>query len=440
MSETPYKRALVQALGCKVNQAEAEAMARALEARGYVVDPFGGQSPDLIVVNTCCVTSRAEGKSRRMAHSLSEKFPGAPLVIAGCLAEVNPGGFDRITGEKYLLGSASKGRFDVLADKLCGKCVARPTGPDSLPETACGGEQVGRRRSREFLKVQDGCSQRCSYCIVPRARGPSRSLSPSIALDRAREIASAGAAEIVVSGIHLGAYGRDLTPRATLADLLESLLAACPRTRFRLSSIEPPEISSQLVSMVAGSANLCRHFHIPLQSGDDEVLARMRRPYNAEMISALVDSIRSAIPSVCIGMDVMVGFPGESSESFGRTLDLIQRLAPAYLHVFPFSPRPATPAASFEPRVSANAIRERVRRLRSLSAKLRTAFCERFVGKTMDVVAETKVNTGDGALVTRSDNYLLIKVIPPKGRAERRRFPVLVDQMRNGELWGSAVD
>ncbi|MEJ2717076.1 MAG: MiaB/RimO family radical SAM methylthiotransferase [Deltaproteobacteria bacterium] len=336
---------MVQVLGCKVNQAEAEAMAKILEDKGYCVDS-DAQDPTLIVLNTCCVTSRAEAKSRRMAHRLANKFPNAFLVITGCLAEINPSSLDTPAGDRILLGTFEKDHFADYIDKPV-------SGSDTIVRRGASrstlfGDLAGARtgtRARVFLKVQDGCSQGCSYCIVPRARGPSRSLPLDRAVDCAKAMEAAGFAEIVVTGVHLGAYGRDLSPHLGLEDLLERLLEACPVTRYRLSSIEPQEISPRLIALMASHPRMCRHLHIPLQSGDDEILGRMGRPYDTGMILDLVKRVGRQSPETCIGMDVMVGFPGEDEQSFRKTMALIEEIEPAYLHVFPFSPRPGTSAA-----------------------------------------------------------------------------------------------
>ncbi len=333
------KKAVVEVLGCKVNQAEAAAMIGILQSQGYVVDP-AAQEPDLVLVNTCCVTSKAEAKSRRMANRLVEKYPSALVVVTGCLAEVNPSSIQEDMDRVVVLGTFEKDRFaefleksdvTVHRDQVTGRnhdgsgrvLRAGSSACTTFVDQGCAGIPG---RGRTFLKVQDGCSQRCSYCIVPSSRGPSRSLVADAVCAHARTLAGQGFSEIVLTGIHLGWYGRDLTPAIGLQDLLERLLEECPTVRFRMSSVEPQEITPRLIELAATHPRVCRHFHIPLQSGDDEILSRMGRPYRTGFIRRLWEKILNAIPDVCVGLDIMVGFPGESEQSFLNTLSLVQEL------------------------------------------------------------------------------------------------------------------
>jgi threonylcarbamoyladenosine tRNA methylthiotransferase MtaB len=434
------KSAMVQVLGCKVNQAEAAAMAKILEDKGYCVDS-DAQDPTLIVINTCCVTSKAEAKSRRMANRLANKFPKASLVITGCLAEINPSSLDGLSGDRILLGTFEKDHFaDFIGKPLSGsdRIVRRGAARSTVFGDLGGARTTGR--SRVFLKVQDGCSQGCTYCIVPKARGPSRSLPLDGAVERARTMEASGFAEIVVTGVHLGVYGRDLTPLLGLEDLLGRLLEACPVTRFRLSSVEPQEISPRLIALMASHPRMCRHLHIPLQSGDDEILGRMGRPYDTGMILDLVERVAGHSPETCIGMDVMVGFPGEDEQSFRRTLALIEEIEPAYLHVFPFSPRPGTSAASLGPQIPEQIARQRVEELRSLSRSLRTAFCRRFLGKTLWVVLENRSDQSHETATVRSDNYLAIRVARADLPPGKKTFAVRLEKMLGSDAWGMVCD
>ncbi|MDQ7783544.1 MAG: tRNA (N(6)-L-threonylcarbamoyladenosine(37)-C(2))-methylthiotransferase MtaB [Desulfomonilaceae bacterium] len=409
-SKKPAGKAIVRVLGCKVNQAEAAAMAKILENRGYRVDPET-QDPDLVLINTCCVTAKAEGKSRRTVGSLAQRFPHARIVVTGCLAEINPTSLQGLGADTVVLGTYEKDRFEEFAD--------RGSLPDGAPE--CGLNPRTRdfvdlgapgipQRARAFLKVQDGCNQHCTYCIVPKARGRSRSMHPERVLSHAGKLSLAGHAEIVLTGIHLGSYGRDLDRPLRLEDLVEELLSRCPAARFRMSSIEPQEITTRLIDLTARHERLCSHFHIPLQSGDDAILKRMRRPYDAAAVTALTRTIIDKVPEACIGLDVMVGFPGEDERSFRRTVDLIVSTGAAYLHVFPFSPRPGTPAADFKPLVPAATSQERVAELRRISKELRRRFYSRFIGRVMSVVLESDSLSPAGTLTARTDNYIPVRL------------------------------
>ncbi len=433
------KKALVRVLGCKVNQAEAEAMARVLESRGYQIDP-SAEDPDLVVVNTCCVTSKAEGKSRRMVNRLADKFPRARMIVTGCLAEINASSLEKVAPGAVLLGTFEKDHLDRFIGEAPTNARSEEPGRTSTCTTFAElGPPGPGNRSRVFLKVQDGCSQSCAYCIVPAARGPSRSLPVDTVLHQARDLDARGFAEIVLTGIHLGAYSRDLDPRMGLEDLLERLVEECPSTRFRLSSIEPQEITPRLIDLAASHPGVCRHFHIPLQSGDDTVLRRMGRPYDTRFIRDLLGRILTSSPETCIGLDVMVGFPGEDEESFRKTRTLIEHTGAAYLHVFPFSPRPGTPAASFRPRVPETVARRRVEELRELSRTLRRRFYERFVGKTLSAVPESGPDPETGLFIARTDNYIPVQVPAISGVTCKHAFPVTLERIVDEKALGTML-
>ncbi len=427
------KSAVVHVLGCKVNQAEGAAMGHLLESRGYTIDAES-ENPDLVLVNTCCVTMRAEGKSRRAVAGLAERFPNARLVVTGCLAEVNPTALQSLPGRPTLLGTRGKDRFEEFLD---GPEEDRqppcPTASTCTTFTDLGAPGIPGR-ARAFLKVQDGCSQRCSYCIVPTARGPSRSLPVDRAVFHAQTMALADHAEIVLTGIHLGRYGRDLSPRESLTGLLDQLLEHCPESRFRLSSIEPQEVTDRLIESAATSGRVCRHFHIPLQSGDDAILRSMGRPYDAALVRDLLGRIFRTVPEACVGFDVMVGFPGEDEASFQRTLELVSESGAAYLHVFPFSPRPGTPAASFEPKVAEPAARERVKILRKLSGELKERFYRRFLGRTLRVAAESEPDPETGTVTARTDNYIPVSVREVPVTSLRGIFPATLFGITDGRV------
>jgi threonylcarbamoyladenosine tRNA methylthiotransferase MtaB len=433
-SSRKNKTAIVRVLGCKVNQAEAAAMTALLEQKGYCIDS-AGKEPDLVLVNTCCVTARAEGKSRRMVNRLAEEFPAALLVVTGCLAEVNASGAHgpRTT----VLGTYEKDNLSEYLDSIADMepAIVKKGSAHCLTFGDLGSPAI-RGRSRTFLKIQDGCSQYCSYCIVPTARGPSRSMQPVLAQERAVALDKAGYAEIVLTGIHLGLYGRDLTPRISLERLLEDLLSECKNARFRMSSLEPQEITPRLLELVSEHPRICKHLHIPMQSGDDYILQRMGRPYRTALLLDLFRSIAAGVPDACIGLDVMVGFPGEDEGSFARTRSLIEQSGAAYLHVFPFSPRPGTPAAKFRPRVPGPEALRRVEELRSLSNDLKCAFYERFNGTVRPAVAESLPDAETGSFIMRTDNYIPVQV---SGSAVQGIVRVKIEEISGTEVRGSIL-
>jgi len=428
------KTAVIHCLGCKVNQAEAAAMTQILEDTGFHVDP-NADDPAVVIVHTCCVTSRAESKSIRAVGRVADRFPAARLIVTGCLAEVAPASLRRCACDAVILGAREKAGLAAHLGKKCTSGnIANTDGESTFVDLGAAGIPG---RARAFLKVQDGCSQRCSYCIVPIARGPSRSLPPQRAIAQAVKLFNQGYAEIVLTGVHLGAYGRDLQPVCTLETLIEDILEQCPEVRVRLSSMEPQEITPQLIDLARRHHRFCRHFHIPLQSGDNRTLGRMGRPYDSALIDRLSHEILSEVPEACIGLDVMVGFPGEDEASFHKTLDLVLRCGAAYLHVFPFSPRPGTPAAHFNPRVPDQAIRDRVQELRQLSSELRLQFYSRFLGSTLDAVVESNPATPGGPMLVRTDNYILVRLVAGDHMPGEKVFPVILDEVLGNDVVGS---
>jgi threonylcarbamoyladenosine tRNA methylthiotransferase MtaB len=405
--EQPSKKALVKFLGCKVNQAEAASISLMLADAGYQV-LRDCRDPQIIVINTCAVTSSAEGKSRRLISRLAKECPLARIVVTGCMVEATNPLDGKVSADTVFLGTFEKDNFIQFLGGLMeipSRSLIR-RGSMSCSTFGDLGPAVIEWRNRAFLKIQDGCSQGCSYCVVPLTRGPSRSLPLDGLFSSAVQMTRMGCAEIVLTGIHLGRYGRDLMPRVTLEQAIEKLTEKRYGVRFRLSSIEPQELTPKLIELAAGSSSICRHFHIPVQSGDDKVLKRMGRPYNSELVHDLISRILETIPDACIGMDIMVGFPGEDQYAFENTLKLVQKLPPAYLHVFPFSPRPGTPAATFVPRVPPEESDKRVKILRQLSVKFRKSYFERFIGRTFEAVAETDPDMSNGTVMCRTDNYV----------------------------------
>jgi threonylcarbamoyladenosine tRNA methylthiotransferase MtaB len=292
--------------------------------------------------------------------------------------------------------------------------------------------------TRAFLKIQDGCDASCSYCIVPHVRGGSRSIPPEEVLERISSLGGADFREVVLTGIHLGAYGRDLQPAADLTSLVRRIAEGSPVERFRLSSIEPREVTDELLALIGNSSGrICRHLHIPLQSGDDAILAAMNRDYDGDFFRGLIEKIHRAVPGIAVGIDVMAGFPGETEAAFESTVCLVEKLPAAYLHVFPFSRRPGTPAASMPDQVSEEEKKRRTQRLRALGAAKRRAFAERFLGKTLEVLVEERQDRETRHLVGFSDNYIPVAV---RGDVSANRIVrVRPEAFRNGRLIAEAL-
>lgn len=408
-------RISVLTLGCKVNQFESGALEEALEARGHRLVPFG-EPADAVVVNTCTVTHRSDRDARALIRRAQRANPGARIVATGCLAQVAPETL-RALGVAAVVGTAEKGTIpDLLEAGAGGVFVGDVAGASALEPVAL---RRLRGRTRPFFKVQDGCDAFCAYCIVPHARGPSRSLPPGDVRAGLSQLAGAGHREVVLTGVHLGLWGRDLTPPRPFGELLDEA-EACGVPRVRLSSLEPREVTAEVVARLAGSAVLCPHLHVPLQSGSDRILRAMGRPYTAAEFRATVERAAEAVEDLCVGLDVIVGFPGEDEAAFRETLDLLGSVPFAYLHVFPFSARRGTRAWDLPDRVPEPAVKERAAALRALSRERREGFAQRFVGRTLPVLAE-----GDpegGVLRGTTRNYLSVRLPwqgpPPAGEVD----------------------
>jgi threonylcarbamoyladenosine tRNA methylthiotransferase MtaB len=374
-------------LGCKVNQYDSASIQAALEREDFQTGT-GSSVPDVIVVNTCTVTSSTDRQNRQLIRKLRRTYPKALLVVTGCQAEVFPGTLEHMNEVDLVAGNSQKTHLpQLILDALAGR---RPRPGDPAPVDPGWEHGVDHLpgHTRAFLKVQDGCEAFCTYCIVPRARGPSRSRPLSDILIEIERMAENEIQEVVLTGIHLGLYGRDLAPAISLVDLVEAILKHAPIPRIRLSSIEPLEIDDALIVIMRDSGRVCPHLHVPLQSGDDEVLARMNRPYRSLQYRESVTRASEMIPDLCLGGDIIVGFPGETEAHFERTLIFIADLPLAYLHVFPFSPRPGTPAYHFPDRIHASEVKLRSRQLRTLSMRFRLQYMTGFVGRDLPVLVE----------------------------------------------------
>jgi threonylcarbamoyladenosine tRNA methylthiotransferase MtaB len=403
----------ITTLGCKVNQSESDAIAKQLESCGWL--PAGeAEASDIFVINTCAVTQRASMQSRQAVRQAVRAHANSRIIVTGCYAQTEPQTIRKIEGVHYIIGNADKHRISEFAaaghKAADGQMVTiRNDIRQALPlKPALGG--VPGSRTRPFLKIQDGCNAFCSYCIVPYARGPSRSLAIGDVLEALNALQSAGYRETVLTGVHLGHYGRDLDPETRLGKLLQRIECSTSFARLRLSSIEPLELTDDLIARVADSSRFCNHFHIPLQSGDDLILEKMGRPYRAVDFRNVVTKIHSRIQDAAIGVDVLIGFPGETDQAFTRTFELIRDLPIAYLHVFPFSARPGTPAARYPDRVAPDKIKKRCAQLRELGKIKRLDFYKASIGKRLEVLVESTRHAPSGLLKGLSSNYIPVLI------------------------------
>ncbi len=417
------RTAAIKTLGCKLNQFESEQMREQLEALGYHIVPFDSPA-DVYILNSCLVTSRTARDCRRLCRVAKRTNPQALLVATGCYAEVEPEALKKIAAVDLVLDNASRGRLAQFVPPA--QASAPAFFPPSYAET---GPMIRRMagHTRAFVKIQEGCDARCAYCVIPYARGPSRSVPSDKVFEQVQLLLEAGHPEIVLIGTHLGQYGADLPEDINLAELVRQLCELPELGRLRLSSIEPREVSNELVELVAGGGQslapvphrpgqgkLCRHWHIPMQSGCDEILARMKRPYDTAFYRALVEKIKSAEPDTAVGADVIVGFPGESDEHFERTRAFIQSLPLTYLHVFTYSPRPHTPAAQMADQVQGQVKKERNHILHEISERKRAEFARSMVGKQLEVVVEQFSSAAGRKLSGLSDNYLRAQLHGPE--------------------------
>ena len=406
-------RFTITTLGCKVNQYESEAIAQCLKESGWIA-VHRGENAELCIVNTCTVTGKASMQSRQAIRRAIRSNPKACIIVTGCYAQTEPDEIKKIEGVHYIIGHADKhsipkmiisSRGNILPEctfpLLSRRDIQRERNFKEIPVTLSGS------RTRPFLKIQDGCSEFCTYCIVPYARGRSRSMPLENVLDKIKKLKKAGYHEVVLTGIHLGCYGLDLKPKqSSLPELLTRIHESRALDRVRLSSIEPCELTEEIIKLVAKSGGFCHHFHIPLQSGDDLILKRMRRPYTGSFFKDLVLKIHELIPDAAIGVDILIGFPGETEEAFENTYSIIRQLPVTYLHIFPFSARSGTPAGGYPDKIPAKIIKARCRKMYELGNVKKREFYKKNIGKEVEVLVENKRDRLTGCLKGMTSNYL----------------------------------
>ncbi|MCF8045054.1 MAG: tRNA (N(6)-L-threonylcarbamoyladenosine(37)-C(2))-methylthiotransferase MtaB [Desulfarculaceae bacterium] len=402
----------IHTLGCKVNRYESDGIAAELEKKGARRTDRPDRA-DVCVINTCTVTSKAGMQSRQEIRRIRKSNPDARLIVTGCYAQTESetvkaiSGVDRVVGHEQKFGIADMitgGKFHDAKPGDVNSPVCNDTAYRNF-QTPVKGEMT-----RAYLKIQDGCNAFCSYCIIPYARGRSRSMPERDILEHLKILSDSGYNEVILTGIHIGNWGSDLPSAPTFTDLLETIVRKKPVNRIRISSIEPMEVTDGLIDLIREGHTICDHLHIPLQSGDDMILGRMNRPYGTALFKDLIAKVHHAVPGASIGTDIIAGFPGETDESFERTLSLVQSLPLDYMHVFPFSPRKGTRAYNFTDRVADKTVTDRCARLREISAAKRRAFESGFFGSILNGVVLEKRNPDTGLLKVVTSNYLNISV------------------------------
>ena len=389
-----FMRVAITTLGCKINQYDSAAIQSRLESERHAVVPFD-EAADFYIINSCTVTDRADWEARQLVRRAKRLSPQARVLVTGCYAQVNPQEVARVPGVDFVVGL---NRIDALMRFVNAPAAAQGIICVGDAKTATGIPLLTTRRlpghTRAFLKVQEGCNYSCAYCIIPAARGRSRSVPPDEILRQIAVLRAEGVAEVVLTGIHLGGYGRELKPKTDLTTLLEKIADAGVIGRVRLSSLDPREVSHRLLRVVTQANVFCDHLHVCLQSGADEILKAMRRNYDTAYYRDLLERARASLPHAALGSDIIVGFPGETEGSFARSVEFLDSLPLTYFHVFPYSIRRGTLAADLPGHVSPVVKKQRARIVRELGAKKRRDFYHRFIGKRLSVLLERESDTG----------------------------------------------
>jgi threonylcarbamoyladenosine tRNA methylthiotransferase MtaB len=449
-------RFFVQSFGCRATQADGAALERQLATKG-LAQSHSAREADVVILNTCTVTAAADQDARASIRRIHRENPTAKIMVTGCYAQRAPQEIAALPGVTWVVGNSHKHRVAEIAagngfeSELQAQVHEQYSGENGPDDQGFGEHRTGgppqpnfvsleavtlsapaftlvgdifahteliaapvftgdsiAEKTRPNLKVQDGCNNRCSFCIIPSVRGHSRSMQLDRVIAEANALVAAGYREIVLSGINLGRWGRDFQPRQNFEYLVRALLEYTDIEKVRISSVEPMDWSDDLITLVAGSPRVAKHAHVPLQSGSDRILRKMHRKYRPWHYTEKIRKIREAMPDAAIGADVMVGFPGETDELFEESRSFIEQLPFTYLHVFTYSSRPRTPSAAMPDHVPVHVARERNRVLREMAAEKNRAFRESFIGRTLEVI--TLQAGGDGWTEALSDNFLKVRV------------------------------
>jgi threonylcarbamoyladenosine tRNA methylthiotransferase MtaB len=433
-------RIAITTLGCKINQYDSAVIRARLEDDRHAFVPFGAEA-DCYILNTCTVTDRADWEARQLIRRAKRSSPHARVIVTGCYAQVNPQALAEAPGVDFVVGL---NRLEALVELVSDNDGVPPGDRVRVGDVrkVRGVPVQGVSRlpghTRAFLKVQEGCNYSCTFCIIPTARGLSRSVAPDEVLAQLRALAAAGFVEVVITGIHLGSYGHDLTPRTDLTALLGRMLESGLVPRLRLSSLDPREVPERLIRLLARSAGVCSHLHVCAQAGDDRILKLMRRNYDTAFYRNMILGLRDALPEGALGTDIIVGFPGETEAEFERALEFFDSLPLTYFHVFPYSVRSGTVAAALPDHLSPEIKKERSRRMRQLGAAKRREFYRRFIGSRVSVLVEEAIDRESGAHKGHSRNYLPVLVRAGQDQVNRE-VDVSIEKLAGEWLRGSSV-
>ena len=422
-------------LGCKVNQYETETMEGLFRQAGYRVVPFT-EPADVYIVNTCSVTMLGEKKSRQLVRRAQRQNEAALIAVTGCYAQLAPDVVGTLPGVRLIVGTQDRGRIvELVEEAAAGSEVLRDVGDIMAADTF---EDIplfaAPERTRAFLKIQEGCQNFCTFCIIPYTRGPLRSRALVSVRREAEKLVAAGFREIVLTGIHLGAYGRDLTGTVTLADAARTVLEIDGLQRLRLGSLESVELTPALFTLLRDDRRFARHLHLPLQAGSDAVLQEMHRFYDTAGYERLLTRIREEVPGIAISTDIIVGFPGETEAMFQESLAFVRRQEFARVHVFPYSRRPATPAAARSDQVPHPVRRERVKMMQALADEMAADYHGKFIGTIVPVLFETQ---HEGVADGLTDTYIRVYTKGPVKVGEITAMRLL--RLYQDGLWGEPI-
>ncbi len=429
-------KAAFMTLGCKVNQFETETMEGLFRARGYDVVSFE-ETADVYVINTCSVTHLSDRKSRQLIRRAARMNPSACIAVTGCYAQVAPEEIRAIEGVRVVIGTKERARIvDYVEASLRGGTGVAGTITDIMQARVFEDIPLhsAPHRTRAFLKIEDGCQNFCTFCIIPYARGPVKSRALSALAREMNHLVEAGFHEVVLTGIHLGAYGIDLAERPTLADACRTALAEEKLRRLRLGSLESVELSADLLELMRTEPRFAAHLHLPLQAGSDNVLRAMNRHYDTTAFAQLIAEVRTAVPGVAISTDIIVGFPGETEEDFAAGMDFVRRMGFARMHVFPYSARRGTPAARRTDQVPPAVRKERAARMQLLAEELAEAYHRTALGSITEVLFET---TEDGVTDGLTETYIRVYTDARVARGEL--VPMRLTHLYRDGVWGEII-
>ncbi len=418
-------------IGCKVNQYETEAIAEKLEALGFQRVDFRERA-DVYVINTCTVTGESDRSSRQAIYRAKRKSPNAKIVVTGCYAQMDKEFLESLPGVSLVVRQQDKGKLPDLIAEMMGHGAEVKESDDPFFGFAVKGLA---KHTRALVKIQDGCEKSCSYCVVPFARGMERSREVGQIISEINDLVHNGYKEVVLTGVHVGRYNRD---GHSLADLTRQVLGETEIQRVRYSSIDPNEFSDELIDLISQSERICRHLHIPLQSGDTNVLSRMNREYSAQVYRELTDKISENVPGILIGADIIVGFPGETDRQFDNTCELVRSSPINYLHVFSYSDRKGTAASAMPGKVDPQVIHNRSKIMHDLGKEKWRAYIDRFLGKTLNVLIENSRDKKTGLLTGLSDNYIRV-LLDGKDLLKSQIVPIHIIDRHENKLLGEAT-